>query len=134
MIRIAALLTVSIFAALMATGRVAHAGEVGGGIASCDLSNPYLGCEWKSKGCYKPSKPFILASSVSAYNRAVDEFNDYLAGLQRYEDCVLADGKADVGDRFKAIVVKGAQKELDDADNDLRSARSDLDLAKSRVH
>ena len=89
MIRIAALLTVSIFAALMATGRVAHAGEVGGGIASCDLSNPYLGCEWKSKGCYKPSKPFILASSVSAYNRAVDEFNDYLATLQGMKTAYL---------------------------------------------
>jgi hypothetical protein len=111
------------------------AGEVGSGIGACDTTAiPVLQCEWRPKGCYKPSRPYFNVTTASDYNTAVYEFNSYLDALGRYESCVLSDAKNDVGDRFPSLVKKGLQKEEEEMNNDLERAKEDLSLAKSNLH
>jgi hypothetical protein len=118
----------------MSTSRFpAVAGEVGGGIANCNLSNTYLGCEWTpSADCYKPTPPMSFATSVSEYNMDVDEYNSYVREVTAYKDCIIADAKSDISDKFPALVVKGAKKKSDEIDQDVERAKDDLD--ESRAH
>src|SRR5215469_5666539 len=76
----------------------ASAGEIGGGIGSCDTSSPLLGCTWKSKSCLKPDPPSVFVTDVDSYNLAVSEFNSYLDEVRSYEDCIIAEAKRDVSE------------------------------------
>jgi hypothetical protein len=132
--RMAIAAAVGALVVLTASSHRVKAGEIGGGMGNCDLSSSFLGCEWKSKDCYKPDKPFLMASDRNSYNDAVAEFNSYLTSIKEYEDCVIAEGKTDIGDRFPALVVKGAKQQIDDADEEAQSARTDLELSRSMLH
>ena len=89
-----------------------------------------MGCEWKPKDCDKPTRPLIIASTVSGYNLAVNEFNDYLQRAREYKQCIMNDAKSDIGDRFPALVIKEVKAETEQVDEDIDSARQSLDLAK----
>lgn len=108
----------------------AAAGELLNGSAACDFNSTPMGCEWKPKDCYKPTRPLITASTVSGYNLAVSEFNDYLQRAQEYKQCIMNDAKSDIGDGFPALVIKKVKEETEQVDEDIDSARQSLDLAK----
>ena len=108
----------------------ARAGEVIGGGGGCEISS----CEWKPAGCYKPGPPTIYSSTERiSYNRAVRDFNAYLARVQDYRNCVINQGKADVSDGFPALVTRGTQKANDEVDREARKVREELDSARARL-
>lgn len=108
----------------------AVAGELLNGSATCDFNSTPMRCEWKPKDCYKPARPLITASTVSGYDLAVNEFNDYLQRAQEYKQCIVNDAKSDVGDRFPTLVIKEVKAETEQVDEDIDSARQSLELAK----
>jgi hypothetical protein len=112
-----------------ALGSISYAGEIDG-IGGCDLSSPFLGCDWKPKGCYEPRKPSFFVSDVRSYNDAVDEYNEYLSRVRAYKSCVIADGKADIESRFQDVVIKGATKAIEEIDRDAVRVKSDLESSR----
>ncbi|MBC8038431.1 MAG: hypothetical protein H7X89_14560 [Rhizobiales bacterium] len=108
----------------------ARAGELMGGVGGCEISS----CEWKPAVCYKPSPPTIYSSTARvSYNRAVRDFNAYLARVQDYKNCVINQGKADVTDGFPAVVMRGTQKVNEEVDREARRSREELDSARARL-
>jgi hypothetical protein len=117
------------FASCVVTPKT-YAGEIESGIGSCDVDSPFMGCTWKAKGCDKPVAPVAFASDVESYNRAVTEFNEYLTEVRSYEDCIIAEGKRDIGDKLPDIVTQGAKKQIDEADTELNEARTNLQMMR----
>lgn len=108
-----------------------RAGELMGGVGGCEISS----CEWKPADCYKPSPPTIYSSTARvSYNRAVRDFNAYLARVQDYKNCVIDQGKADAAYSFPALVTKATQKVNEEVDREARRAREELDLARTRLN
>jgi hypothetical protein len=108
----------------------AAAGELRTGSVTCDFNSTPMGCEWKPKDCHKPTRPLIIASTISGYNLAVNEFNDYLQRAREYKECIVNDAESDIGDRFPALVIKEVKAETEQVDEDVESTRRSLDLAK----
>jgi hypothetical protein len=108
----------------------AGAGEISGGIGSCDINSPVLGCTWKSKDCFKPDRPTTFVTDVDSYNLAVSEFNSYLREVSSFEDCVIAEAKHDVSENLPEIVAEGAKKEIAETDSEANEARSDLEIKR----
>ena len=109
----------------------ARAGALIGGGGGCEISS----CEWKpTASCYKPSPPTIYSSTAPvSYNRAVRDFNAYLARVQDYKTCVINQGKADIADGFPAAVMRGTQRASDEVDREARRTREELDSARARL-
>ena len=116
--------------AALFSSAAAHAGDLTGGVGGCEISS----CEWKPADCYKPNPPAIYSSTAKAsYNRAVRDFNAYVASVWEYKSCVVNQGKADVAEKFPALVTRGTQKVTEEVDREARKAREELDTARARL-
>ena len=64
---------------------------VGGSIGPIEVS-PSL--DWESD-CNAPVQPTLFLDNFESYNRALAEFNTYVARVKNYIQCVQTEGKAD---------------------------------------
>lgn len=110
--------------------RPAAAGELEGGIGGCKLSSLFLGCKWKPSDCTKPNPPNTLVFSRNDFNLAVDDFNDYLRQVSYYKQCLVDEAKQDVSKRFPDLVIKSVEDETNEIDNEVQSARSQIELQR----
>jgi hypothetical protein len=110
----------------------ASAGEIGGGISSCDLGG-FRSCEWKASRCHKPWPPSTFATDVFTYNMAVGEYNRFVNDSNEYIRCLGAEGKRDISDGFPAVVKESIDKAAKEIDRDISSAKSSLDMTRSFI-
>ena len=53
--------------------------------------------------CFEPSEPFFFVSDLDDFNRAVDEFNNYVRGVEAYLGCIQAEAETDLRTLSRAI-------------------------------
>jgi len=107
-----------------------YAGEIGGGLSGCEIR---LSCEWKAKGCYKPSPPFTTAYDSFSYNLAVENYNRYVSDAKMYLDCIISEGRRDINDGFPKLVKKSIEESSAEIDRDISSAKSSLEMARTLI-
>jgi hypothetical protein len=107
-----------------------QAGEIDAGISNCDLRGlSFSECKWKAKDCFKPSPIYLTAWDRDSYNRAVDEYNDYIRRVDTYKTCLVDEGKRDM-ESFPDIVIKGVTAEADDVDQEAQRARATIEAER----
>lgn len=89
---------------------------------------PYV--SWEPSGCFKPVPPGFHVIDVESYNRAVDDYNEYLSATKTYMLCVQQEGKEDAESIVKSITqgISAAQdealRELDALERELEDSRA----------
>ena len=98
----------------------------GGSIGDTAVS-PTL--DWRSK-CNPPVRPALFFDDIEAYNKALAEFNTYVARVKRYIQCVQADGTADI-DGLADAVAKDMQAQQKAAIDAAEELRTELEIQRS---
>ncbi len=79
--------------------------------------------------CTKPSQPSFYVSSRSDYNYAVDEFNNYVAEVRSYLDCLSSEAESDSRTVVRAIS-NGAEENRSEVISEVESAKNDLQMQR----
>lgn len=99
---------------------------VGGSIGPIEVS-PSL--DWESD-CNAPVQPTLFLDNFESYNRALAEFNTYVARVKNYIQCVQTEGKADI-DALAGAVSGGMQEKQRAAIKAAEELRTELEVQRS---
>ena len=76
-------IAVHVLAAALALAAPASAGELSAG-------------NWRPTGCGKPIPPAIARDDTVTLNESVLRYNDYIAEVRRYDECLRAEADRDM--------------------------------------
>lgn len=96
------------------------AGELGWGSISWSS-------DWNSTDCSRPSKPSFYVYDVDSYNRAVREYNSYVAQADAYLSCVQNEAESDLV-TFRQILENSLSNISSDVSGEVQRAKSDLEF------
>ncbi|MDD3313402.1 hypothetical protein [Pseudodesulfovibrio sp.] len=99
-----------------------------GGTYGMTTVAPYA--SWEPSDCFKPSPPVFFVSDLESYNRAVDEYNEYLSRIKTFMLCVQEDGKADAESIVKSIT-QGVSNAQDEALRELNVLKMELESSRA---
>ena len=96
---------------------------------SCEIGSFGSGIEWESTDCYKPYRPSFFIIDIDSFNRAVDEFNDYVINVQRYIDCLVSEANQDLR-QLPNIISEGVESAESEVLSEVEAVRSDLEISR----
>ena len=86
--------------------------------------------DWSPSSCYKPDAPYFgYISDADDFNRAVSDFNSFLAEARTYISCVANEGNSDL-QTFQSIVSDGVDSAQNEISDEVDSARSQLESSR----
>ena len=96
---------------------------------SCEIGLFGTGIEWESTDCHKPYQPSFFVIDTNSFNRAVDEFNDYVGNVQRYIDCLVSEANQDLR-QLPNIISEGVESAESEVLSEVEAVRSDLETSR----